>query len=133
MSPPSCSNRFLASWRPPAVALLLVVTGCGDAATPATPVGVDEDTFVGVYVELRRAAAAAPTDEAFAAERDRVLAEFGVTEARLERFIDDHADDAAYLSDVWDRIDRTLRGELDAEGNPVQAGTPVPDSDEGDS
>ncbi|HSM37428.1 MAG TPA: hypothetical protein VK837_13585 [Longimicrobiales bacterium] len=133
MNRTSRSNRIPASWRPLAVGLLLLVTGCGGAGSPATPGGVDEDTFVGVYVELRRAAATAATDEDFVAERDRILAEFGVTEARLERFIDDHADDAAYLSDVWDRIDRTLRGELDAEGNPVEVGAPAAESDEGDS
>jgi hypothetical protein len=125
-------NRVFSAGRPLAVALALLVVGCGGDG-PAAASGVDEDTFVGVYVELRRAAATAATDEEFAAERERVLADFGVTEARLERFIDDHADDASYLSDVWDRIDRTLRGELDAEGNPVQPETSAPDSDEGDS
>jgi hypothetical protein len=101
--------------------LALLAASCSDAA-PAPTDSVDEDTFVGAFVELRRAAATASTDEAFARERERILDERDVTEARLERFIDEHADDAAYLSEVWERIDRTLRGELDADGSPVRDG-----------
>lgn len=118
----------------PSSALLvaaLVAAGCAGSETPAADT-MDEDTFVAVFVELRRAAASAPTDQAFARDRDRILAEHGVTEPDLERFIDDHADDVQHLSEVWDRIDRTLRGELDADGNPVQAGT-APQEGDGDS
>lgn len=120
--------------RAPALLLAgLLAAGCGTpddpADVPPPADGVDEDTFVAVFVELRRAAASAPTDQAFARDRDRILAERGVTEPHLERFIDDHAEDVQYLSEVWDRIDRTLRGELDANGDPAQA----PDADlEGD-
>lgn len=118
----------------PSSALLvaaLVAAGCAGSETPAADT-MDEDTFVAVFVELRRAAASAPTDQAFARDRDRILAEHGVTEPDLERFIDDHADDVQHLSEVWDRIDRTLRGELDADGNPVQAGA-APQEGDGDS
>lgn len=118
---------------PPSALLVaaLVAAGCAGSETPAAD-AVDEDTFVAVFVALRRAAASAPTDQAFARDRDRILAEHGVTEPDLERFIDDHADDVQHLSEVWDRIDRTLRGELDADGNPVQAGT-APQEGDGDS
>ena len=118
---------------PPSTLLVaaLVAAGCAGSETPTADT-MDEDTFVAVFVELRRAAASAPTDQAFARDRDRILAEHGVTEPDLERFIDDHADDVQHLSEVWDRIDRTLRGELDADGNPVQAGTAAQEGD-GDS
>ncbi len=92
---------------------------------------IDEGTFVAVFVDLRRAAAEEATEESFARRRDEVLRSHGVTEDALERFIDDNADDLDYLADVWDRIDRTLRGELDQSGNPVGAGSPDGEDDGG--
>ncbi|HUG01010.1 MAG TPA: hypothetical protein VML95_04065 [Longimicrobiales bacterium] len=114
-------------WIPLAAALALVACGGGGGA--AADAGIDEQTFVSVFVELRRAASEEPTEESFSRRRDEILRSYRVTEDSLERFIDENADDLEYLSDVWDRIDRTLRGELDEAGDPAQAG---PTDAEGD-
>lgn len=95
--------------------------------------GIDEQTFVSVFVDLRRAAAEEATEASFARRREEILRSHGVTEDSLERFIDDNADDLDYLSDVWDRIDRTLRGELDEAGDPVGSGPPEAEDDGGES
>ncbi|MEN8375935.1 MAG: hypothetical protein ABFS34_10845 [Gemmatimonadota bacterium] len=115
-----------------AAPLLLLIASCSPGAGASAVEAPDEQTFVSAFVELRRAAAQERTNEAFARRREEILSTHGVTAETLERFIDVHADDLDYLSDVWDRIDRTLRGELDAEGNVIRPGS-TPDAEGNDS
>lgn len=115
-----------------AAPLILLLASCVPNADASGVEAPDEQTFVTAFVELRRAAAEERTNEAFARRREEILRTHGVTADALERFIDVHADDLDYLSDVWDRIDRTLRGELDAEGNAIRPGS-IPEAEGDDS
>lgn len=109
------------------------LAGACSTGSAAEPGGMSDDTFVAVFVSLRRAAAEESSDEAFARRRDEILQEYAVTEEGLERFIDVRSDDLEALSELWDRIDRTLRGELELDGTPIVAPGRTTEDDGGDA
>jgi hypothetical protein len=94
-----------------AIALVWAVTACGEAGSPEDG-SVDRATFVDSWVELRRAALASPTGQVPTAERDRILAERGVTQEQLLAFAEAHGADVAYMKKIWDEVAARLRPEV---------------------
>lgn len=84
--------------------LALLMLGC-EEPEPALPV----ETFVDVLVAVRQAAREAGSPEAFAARRDAILQEAGVTEAELQAFVEEGVHDPKRLADAWDSAATRLR------------------------
>lgn len=76
-----------------------VLTACTER--PAEPDGIDRETFVAVYVDLRQAVVAGAGDSAV---RDSILAGHGLTEAELRAYVDERAGDPAGLAETWREI-----------------------------
>lgn len=90
--------------------LLAATIGAAACAPREQPDEISEQVFVDVLTELRRAAREHPDDiTAFEAERDRVLAEAGVTDSALFRFVRARRDDPRALYEVWDSVGGRLR------------------------
>lgn len=107
-----------------AALVLLAQLSCGGEPEPEGL--IDRETFIATYIDLRAAALNSPTRTLTAAERDRVLAEHGVTRERLLEFGEFHAADPAYMVGVWTEItDRTTVAPSDSTG----AAPPTPPSD----
>lgn len=83
--------------------LLATFASCSTSTAP--PGTITDDQFVATMVALRQAAHAAGADEAaFAAARDRVLAEQGLTADDLANYLTAYSDDLAHLAEVWETI-----------------------------
>lgn len=90
-------------------ALLGLAAACGgDAASPSTYDGVDRETFIATYVDLRTAAIRAEDHELSDAERARILTRHGVTEEALLGFAAFHGEDVAFMRGVWDEVEARL-------------------------
>ena len=93
--------------RPPRAAALVALAGllllpaCGRSDGEGV---IDRETFIATYVDLRAAALESPTRTLSAAERDRVLAEHGITRADLLEFADVHAADPGYMVALWTEV-----------------------------
>jgi hypothetical protein len=81
----------------------MLVLGAFAAAgcEPAAPEGIDRDTFIAAYVDLRRAAVDGQLDSLV---RDSILRAHDVTETELRGYIDERRDDPAAISDTWREI-----------------------------
>ncbi len=60
--------------------------------------------FVDTVVALRRAALQSPSPAEFTRLKTEHLAQTGVSEKDLQRFIEVHGGDAVYMSAVWDSV-----------------------------
>lgn len=82
--------------------LAWTMTGCRSDAESAE--GISRDAFVAVYFDLRMAAIEESDLEIVPEERDRILAEHGLTEESLLGFIDSHVDRPTYMDSLWIEI-----------------------------
>ena len=116
MTPPLLPRRLVPLCAIPVMSLLLALAGC-DLGFPSSEgeASVDRETFITVYVDLRLAALAWESARVPEAERDRILAEHGVTEDDLREFIEVHGRNVPFMTDVWHEIDARLTEELEAE------------------
>lgn len=90
-----------------ALALLLGMAGC-EGATPGSgdDDAIDRETFIDVQVELELAQERPGTPPA--TERERILAEHGLSDEELRAFIEVHGSDDDYMQDVWEEVDRRV-------------------------
>jgi hypothetical protein len=97
------------------LAILLPVLAC-DAGFPSSEgrAAIDRETFIRTYVDLRLAALEGETGRISEAERDRVLAEHGVTEDALRSFIEVHGRNVPYMNELWIEVDQRIRTELES-------------------
>lgn len=113
-------RRFLtrATPAPTSIVLLaaLLAAACGRAPSSA-PGGLDRDTFIATYVELRSAAVRLGTAELTDAARTEVLARMGVTEEALVAFVEAHGEDVDFMRAVWDEVEGRLEA-IRLEGGP---------------
>lgn len=85
--------------------LLVSVAGCQREAEPA---GLPQSRFIEVMVELRKAAREVADSAAFAARKQQILADKGVTEEQLRTFLTTHIRDLDHLAAVWESINVRL-------------------------
>lgn len=98
---------------------VLAAAGCGgDASMPAAEGGIDRETFIAAYVDLRAVTIRGDSFAISDAERAEVLARHGVTEAELLGFVELHGEDVPFMRAVWDEVEARLDAEriLPAEG-----------------
>jgi GTPase len=88
--------------------LLASVAGCERESEPA---GLPQSRFIEAMVELRKAARGVQDTAAFAARRQQVLADAGVTEAQLRAYLTTHIRDLDHLAAVWESINVRLSEE----------------------
>jgi hypothetical protein len=103
--------------------LSAALLSCG---TGADTTGVTDDSFVQVMVELRRAANQAAGDTtAFAARREQILLDAGVTEEQLQDYVETHGRNVEHMARLWETINTRLS---DIEEEPLDAEAPADDS-----
>lgn len=83
------------------------VLACGDGTPPEPEGGVDRQTFVETYVDLR-VAALRELRQLPEGQRREILERHGVTEEGLLEFAEHHGGDAAYMRDVWSEVEARL-------------------------
>jgi hypothetical protein len=88
--------------------LLVSLAGCERASEPA---GLPQSRFIDVMVELRKAARGVQDTAVFAARRQQVLADAGVTEEQLRAYLTTHIRDLDHLAAVWESINVRLSAE----------------------
>ena len=88
--------------------LAVVIAGLAAACTPAEPATISRESFVQTYVALRaaelRSSGAVIPDE----DRERVLAEMGVSEEDLLAFAEVHGGDVLFMEAVWTDVQNRL-------------------------
>ncbi len=97
--------RLLAGF---AVAAAFLPGGCGGPQVdPADDPA--RERFVAAFVALRRAAARSPDRVVPAQDRDRILAEHGMSGDEMLAFVDEHGEDLDYMEGVWSEVDARIR------------------------
>jgi hypothetical protein len=86
--------------------LSAVLLSCSPGADSTV---VSSDSFIQVMVDLRRAANEAAGDTAaFAARREQILLDAGVTEEQLHAYVEAHGRDVGHMARVWETINSRL-------------------------
>jgi hypothetical protein len=88
--------------------LLVSFAGCD---RPTEPAGLAQSRFIDVMVELRKAARGMQDTVAFAARKQAILTDAGVTEAQLRAYLTTHIRDLDHLAAVWESINVRLAKE----------------------
>jgi hypothetical protein len=103
--------------------LSAALLSCG---TNAETTGVTSDSFIEVMVELRRTANEAAGDTvAFAARREQILLDAGVTEEQLREYVEAHGRNVEHMARIWEMINTRL---ADIEEQPLDTEAPADDS-----
>lgn len=113
-------RRFVTPTAPaPILAVLLaalLAAACGRAPSTAGG-GLDRETFIATYVELRSAAVRQGTAELTDATRTEVLTRMGTTEEALIAFVEAHGEDVDFMRALWDEVEGRLEA-IRLEGGP---------------
>jgi hypothetical protein len=72
------------------------------------------DTFIGVMVELRRAASEAGSQAEFDVRKAEILARANVTDSTLTAYVRAHARELDHMAEVWDSVHARLRAAEDS-------------------
>lgn len=93
------------------VLFVLALVGVGCTSNGPDPVGeeaISREAFVEAYRELRIAALRNPTGEIDLRDRDRILADLGVTEEDLEQFVEVWGRNGPFMEGVWHEVDSLM-------------------------
>ena len=116
-------RRWRRAWF--AGAVLLVAAGCEGEAPAET---ISREVFVETYVALRvEQLRGSGSDRLPAADRERVLAENGVTEEELLAFAEVHGRNPQFMEMLWADVEtrlEALRNAPDMTGDPQDPGDP---------
>jgi hypothetical protein len=92
-----------------ALLLLLPLLLAGGCRSDAGATGISDERFIDVVVQLRRAAHETRDEPAaYAARRDAILREAGVTEEQLRAYVDVRGRDIDHMAQIWDSINTRL-------------------------
>ena len=109
-------------------AVLLAAAGCEEEQPPAGT--ISREVFVETYVALRVAQLQGAIGDPLPAEdRERVLAENGVTEEELLTFAEVRGADVTFMERLWEDVERRfeqIRNAPDTEIDPGDPGMPPP-------
>jgi hypothetical protein len=120
-----------------AVLLLVSVLSACDDGIPGSEEGstIDRQQFVAAMVGLRAAAVRSPSGRVNAAQRDEILAEHGLDEEDLMRYVEVHGTNVPHMTEVWAEIQDILAEwlgvdtselELELDEDPEEAMEPLP-------
>jgi hypothetical protein len=118
-----------------ALILLVSVLSACDDGIPRSGQGstIDRQQFVAAMVGLRAAAVRSPSGRVNAAQRDEILAEHGLEEEDLMRYVEVHGTNVPHMTEVWAEIQDILAewlgvdtSELEPEEDPEEAAEPLP-------
>jgi hypothetical protein len=105
----TCESTLAARLRGPVLALALLAGGCGGGTSePAEAGGLDRDSFISAYVDLRTAAIRSDGTRLTDAARTSILSRHGVTEGQLMAFVELHGEDVEFMRAVWDEVEARL-------------------------
>ena len=104
-------------------AVLLAAAGCEEEQPPAETISreVFVETYVGLRVAQLRGAFGDPLPPE---ERERVLAENGVTEEELLTFAEVHGADVTFMERLWEDVERRFEEVRNAPDTPIDPGDP---------
>ena len=84
-----------------------LLAGCGDSGEELDGI-ITREQFVQAYSELRVSALWSEGEDIVPEERDRILAESGLTPEDLIEFVEAHGRDMDYMQTVWEEVDHNL-------------------------
>lgn len=88
---------------------VLALACAGDEPDARAAAGLDTETFIQVFIDLREADYLADTPEAFAAMKDSIMAEYDTTPDDLREFVRVTSGDVDRMSAIWDSIEVRIR------------------------
>lgn len=88
--------------------MMFAVALCAGCNRTDAGTGLSQTRFIDVVVELRRAALSLPEPAAFAARKQQILSDAGVTEEELRAYITAHERDLSHMAAVWESINVRL-------------------------
>jgi hypothetical protein len=92
--------------------LAMSAASCGKVGSdPEISETISRELFIQTYIELRRAAFRSPRARISIEARDRILADFGVTEDDLLEFVDFWGTDTEIMLRVWEEVDSIMTEE----------------------
>lgn len=90
--------------------ILMAMAACSPADSAQVPEGImDRETFIEAYMELRAAGLTTPDQTVDLTERDRILAERGLTDQDMMDFVEAWGRDPAFMEALWTEIDDRMR------------------------
>lgn len=100
--------------RIPATVVLITASlaglGCsGEGSDPSQGETISREAFVEAFVELRTAALRNTSMEITLEERDRILADLGLTDEDLLTFAEVRSRDGPLMEGIWEEVDTLLR------------------------
>ena len=87
-----------------------LLAGCGDSSEQIEGV-ITREQFVQAFSELRVSALLSEDGEIVLEERDRILAELGLTPEDLIEFVEAHGRDLPFMQEVWEEVDHNLESQ----------------------
>lgn len=92
------------------IGLCVLGLACGGGEPPArTASGLDAETFIQVFIDLREADYLADTPEQFTAMKDSIMEAYSTTPEDLREFVRVYSQDVDRMSAVWDSIEVRIR------------------------
>ena len=91
-----------------ALAVALLLMACQSDSAAPTQETLERDVFIDTYVELRMHSLNAPNQLISNEDRDRILAQRGITADDLIEFAEIHGADVVFMREVWNEVEERL-------------------------